>query len=705
MKLRRRFIALIAASMMATSMPAFATSTNRVDKIVPVAQDAKLDKALAPQLKIELKDELEKGKIFYLNLEDAEWADDIVSQLGTNSNFKFTRENKTQLSVEAKKDLPASELAHAISLITKVTGAEASVEIDSNDTAVTSGNYIFATSKDSSHKSKVTADDVTAFAITGEMAPITIEEQYIGAFKNSKAQKVTIDLKGKGIEFNHNKNAIIKDAFVGKKAYLGKKFSVKVMDEATLEVEIPANSLDANQVGALELKGIQIKASKDAVYGDVNAVVRGDLNETTEVTVAKYSDYGTELKVAKEYTAVAGQKLEGIEFTLSETVANSLRGNGKITFTFPKEVTIDHVEVKKHEGLKTGAVAPVIAITKKDGKNTNEFSVPSIEADGKDKASVTFKATLNVPGDFKENINLIVEGTSIEDKKEVLIAKAIAPTDSVVVPAIVKPGLKDQTGGKITLKETSDGNIAKGKILFALEDSEIRYAKAPEAKVIKGDLVVEPEVELVEGGFVVTVKSESSTPSTLEISQGKLTVGRLVAIGAYKVKIGGPALSIQSADEIWDKAKEKYNDIDELIEADFIIVDPNAANDSKNKATFVIGETKYTVNDTEKTMDTAPYLAKEGRTMLPVRYAADALGVNGDQILWDGESKTVTVVGDKVVQIKLASKEMVINKATVPMTAAAEIKNDRIFIPVAEIARALNANVDWDSVTKTATFN
>ena len=530
------------------------------------------------------------------------------------------------------------------------------------------------------------------------MATITIEEQYIGAFKNDKAQTVTIDLKGKGIELAHDKNTMIKRGFVGQKAYYDKSFAVKVIDATTLEVQIPGGSLDANQLGSFELKGVKLKTTKEAAYGDINAVVRSDLNETTEVTVAKYSDYGTELKVAKQYTAVAGQKLENIEFTLSETVPNSLRGNRETTFTFPEGITIETVDVKKHDGLKA---KPALTIKKKSGHNTNEFSVTSIKTDSKHKGSITFKVALNVPANFKDDINLVVEGASLQGKKDVLIAKLAAGADLVVEPAILKAGFKDQDGGKITLKETSAGNMAKGKILFALEDSDIRYAKAPEVKVTRGDLKVEPDVELVEGGFVVTVTSESSEASTLVISQGKLTVGRLVPLGSYTVKIGGPALSTQSADEIWDEVKSTYNDIDEIIEADFMSVKEGQL---ENKATFVIGETKYTVNDTEKTMDTAAYLAKEGRTMLPIRYAADALGVSGDQILWDSESKTVTVVADKVVQIKLGSKEMIINKTAVPMTAAAEMKNDRIFIPVAEIARALDANVEWDATTRTATF-
>ncbi|MDY7386103.1 copper amine oxidase N-terminal domain-containing protein, partial [Acinetobacter baumannii] len=47
---------------------------------------------------------------------------------------------------------------------------------------------------------------------------------------------------------------------------------------------------------------------------------------------------------------------------------------------------------------------------------------------------------------------------------------------------------------------------------------------------------------------------------------------------------------------------------------------------TKTKAVFTLGSTSYTVNGETKTADVAAY-AENGRTYLPVRYAAEALGV------------------------------------------------------------------------------
>lgn len=691
----------MAAAIIATSLPTFAASTNGINKIITVAKDTPLEGSMAPELKIELKDDLAEGQAFYLNLSNAEWTTDVAIKLKDDANFEFARENDTQLSVKAKREVKASSTEHRIPMFVKVTGGEAAVEIDANDTVITSGKYVFAISNDAT--GTVTVEDAKSFATVGKMADITIDESHIGAFQSAdQDKKVRFELEETGIKFNYNKGTEIVNALVGKKAYSDKKFSAKVIDETTLEVTIPKGELKGNQRGAFTLADIEIKADKNASYGEVNVTVSGDLNETTEVLVAKYGDYGTDLKVAKEYTATAGQQLKDIEFTLSETVADSLNGNRETTFVFSEGIEIKDVTVSKSEGLKDGAAKPVASIEQKDNKNTNEFTVPSIAADSKKKASVTFKATLNVPASFTGDIDLVVEGRSLEDKKEVEVAKVEAPVSVEVTPVTVKVGLTKQDGGKIVIKEADKGKLSGGKIFLAIDDADFSYTKAPEVKVTEGNAKIDSKVNLVTGGIEITVNGKSTKASTIEISGGELKVGGAVPEGTYTVKVGGTAISAHSQATLWNADKKEYNDIDEIVEKDFIYV---GTKNAAAKAVFVIGQSTYTIDGVEKTMDTAAYLAKEGRTMLPVRYVADALGVEAHEILWDSATKTVTVLADRVVQIKLGSKEMLINGARVPMTAAAEMKNDRVFIPVAEIARALSATVAWDETTKTATFN
>lgn len=706
MRLKKTVAKTLAVFMIATSVPVFAASTNDVDKVVTVKKDATIEAVLAPELKIELKDNLVKGQQFYLRLENAEWDNDVVTALGLNPDFIFKRENKTSLLVEAKRNVPASQTAYKIPLIAKITGGQAKVEIVSNETVVTSGKYAFATSEDT--KSILIADEVKVFATEGEMGAVSIEEQYTRAFKSNKAQFVEIEITTKGIEFAYPKGHIVSNALVGSKAYQGEKFNAKIISPTILEVEIPANSFNASQKGTLTFEGIKLKAAKDAVYGEVRVIVSGDLNEAEDATVARYGDYATELTLAKDYSVTAGQELVDIEFTLGEVVADSLNGRRETTFTFSEGIEIKDITVAKAQGLKAGAANPAITIMKEDNKNTSVFKVASITADDKVKTALTFKATLKVPASFKGNLIIEAEGRSLEEIKEVTIAKVDVPVEVDVRPLTAKVGFAQQEGGKLLITETAGGKLSAEEIFLGFDDETIEYTKAPMVKVLAGDIIVDTEAKIIDGGLSISITRKSKEASTIEISGGEFKVNALAADGTYKVKVGGPAISGHSAKVLWDTVKDKHNEIDQVVDQDFMHLGTKTA--ASNKAQFTIGKKSYTVNGAEKTMDTTAYLS-EGRTMLPVRYVADALGIPANQIIWDAKEKAVIMIVhadgalDVIVRIELGNKELVINNVSSQMTAAAEMKDNRVFIPVAEIARALGADVHWDEVEKIATFN
>ncbi len=543
----------------------------------------------------------------------------------------------------------------------------------------------------------IIVDNIKGFIKEGELAKFTIEEPKAGAFKSDKAQYLKLELKSTGIVLNHEKDEVLKDVLVGRKAYAGERFSAKVISNTALEIEIPAKSFDSKERGELELKGIKVKANEGAPYDKVKVLLKGDLVDDVELTLANYSDYGTEVKVKEVYKATAGQKLEDVEITLSELVPNSLQGNRETEFVFPKGITIDSVKISQLDGVKNKKIEVII--------DKNEFRIPSIEAETGKSILITFKINLTIPANIKEDIVLLIDGGATEKEKEVLVARLKSPVDIGVVPAKLKVGVANQTGGKITITEREDYTINKGQIFLALEESTMKYTKAPKVEVVKGNLKVEDEARIVEGGLEVTVTGKSTEPSTLVISGGLITVDGTVPDGNFYVKIGGPALSVQSSDTLWNTKENKHNDIDEIAKEDFIIVsDIEEPVEKANTAVFTIDKDTYTVNGEIKTMDASPYLSA-GRTMMPVRYVADALGIDSSFIVWDGDTKTVSIFGDKVVQIKLNDKNMKVGNSIVAMSAAPEMKANRVFIPVAEIARALGAEVNWDGANKTATFN
>ena len=59
--------------------------------------------------------------------------------------------------------------------------------------------------------------------------------------------------------------------------------------------------------------------------------------------------------------------------------------------------------------------------------------------------------------------------------------------------------------------------------------------------------------------------------------------------------------------------------------------------DKEVRVEMTIGQTAYTVNGTEKTMDSAPYVNSDDRTMVPLRFLGEAIGA---EVSWDAAADT-----------------------------------------------------------------
>jgi hypothetical protein len=120
-------------------------------------------------------------------------------------------------------------------------------------------------------------------------------------------------------------------------------------------------------------------------------------------------------------------------------------------------------------------------------------------------------------------------------------------------------------------------------------------------------------------------------------------------------------------------------------------------------AVFKIGQNSFTVNGAVYNIDVAPYI-KDGRTFLPLRYLANALGVQDSNILYDPASRQVTVIrGSTTVQLTIGSTTMLVNGAGATMDTAPEINAGRTYLPVAWLAQALSVNIAWDATAQTVT--
>ena len=122
---------------------------------------------------------------------------------------------------------------------------------------------------------------------------------------------------------------------------------------------------------------------------------------------------------------------------------------------------------------------------------------------------------------------------------------------------------------------------------------------------------------------------------------------------------------------------------------------------AETKVTLTLGSRAATRNDTAVTLDAAP-LSRGGRMMLPIRFVAEAFGAavgwDGDT------ATATVAAGDTVITVRIGEKQIFVNGNAVPLDTAAFIEGGRTYLPVRAVADALGAAVGWDGDTATATL-
>ncbi|WP_426387996.1 stalk domain-containing protein [Desulforudis sp. 1088] len=105
-----------------------------------------------------------------------------------------------------------------------------------------------------------------------------------------------------------------------------------------------------------------------------------------------------------------------------------------------------------------------------------------------------------------------------------------------------------------------------------------------------------------------------------------------------------------------------------------------------------------TVNGKSVNSDAACYVDRNNRTMVPLRFIAEALGA---QVQWDAAKGCVTVTrGNDTIQLWLGTKGYRLNNGYHEMDTIPVVKDGRTMVPLRFIAEAFGAKVDWDGKAK-----
>jgi hypothetical protein len=459
---------------------------------------------------------------------------------------------------------------------------------------------------------------------------------------------------------------------------------------------------------------LAVTIDPNAQKGDIIATIGGNNTFITPATVvlAKYGDFGITSTCDNPTNIYAGRVDVKIGTpVVSENVAATLIATRTVNLELPEGcrwVTVPTpVTTKSSLALGAGTIVT--------GSNNRIVSYTVGAQSAGIASTVEFRqGTVAVPADFPAgDLNITYAGTAgaiADDGSQVTVkvATIVAPvtlTGATPSPTIII-GKQNQTDTTFDIVEAGVGAIAARfglaqQNLIIEAPPGVYFAALPEISVT-GDLRINTVgVRLANSDRQIIIPittSSATTASTISFKNAQFTLDRTVPEGAMKLSVVGGAV------DQWVPALIN-NDFTTVAQGQVANVTTPAPDQQNKTATFVIGQSSFTLEGVEITIDVAPYI-KDSRTFLPIAYVAQALGIDANNIIWDAANQTVTLMkGDKVLQLKVGSTTMLVNGAAITLDAAPEINNSRTCLPVALVATAFGQSIAWDAATQTVTIN
>lgn len=569
---------------------------------------------------------------------------------------------------------------------------------------------------------RVTVDEVKYIEEQGRLADITIQERSAGCLSQSRdsdERTLTLSLEGTRFTFSSLPKVTLSNGYLGMAT---PKVEYLDSSQKVIAITMPRNSGQVAK-GQMTLSGIGVKGLSSST-GDLYIKVGclADEEEYSEILAAKIAEYGVTLKPARDYSLTAGGS-QNVTFAVTEIMPDSLSGGRSL------EVSLDKGYFKSDASgnIDGGSIYlngnNITSQTNMYGYDENgyitSFEIDLPEINQNKINTLTFK-NFEVCAGIKESgtIQLTVGGRGVQEPVSAPLADIDSGADISITPVSAAVGVKRQVGGAVTISEQGKRNLELGYINIEFEGSPyVNFTKIPNVEVTSGDL----EVKTVgwsnnaDNKLVLRVTKKSTVASTIRVSDFTFTVEDTAPNGTYGVDISGSAISpedssaavhfdnFMSISEIADSPYNPYNNSGST--------NVNTNTNTNNNTTiwtgesqvtqFAVGSKNYTVNGIINQMDAAPF-AQDGRTMVPVRYVAVAAGIDDDDITY--KNGIITIAGEKIIYMYLNSKVIMVDGVVSTMATQPVVINQRTYVPVAEIAKVLDLEVDWNQSTQTATF-
>ena len=398
-------------------------------------------------------------------------------------------------------------------------------------------------------------------------------------------------------------------------------------------------------------------------------------------------------------TAIYGSTLKDVPLPQGwawDTPDSSVGNVGDKTFaaTYTKDNSGNYNPVQKDLTVKVAKKAVTVTALNKNayiGSDVPDLNNPKADKDYKVEGLVgadtlngtvtlTYAQTPDMSKVGKTTIN--ITGTLSNDNYDIIYANGTLTVSNRPSGGGggggggSKPAKKptEKPAEKPAVSPTVDGKNDTVKIAETTAEANAAAANAAKA---------DDKVTLVTEGTSVSGK-DFTEPAVLKIpadtkdvkNVNQLTLARLNA-ETGKLEIVGGSYDAKANAVVGYVVKE----------GSYFVVEK----ESLTTISMQIGNNGVVLNNENKILDAAP-LISQNRTMVPLRFIAEAFGAN---VSWTQDTKTVTIVIDgKVLTMR-------INQELEGFGAAPIISNGRTMVPIRYISEELGANVIWVPSTRT----
>lgn len=540
----------------------------------------------------------------------------------------------------------------------------------------------------------------------GALDMITVMEQVPDTFSGD--DYIKLEILNNGFKFNTDTtadsvsygwnfadNAVIPGdlAVIGAEMFSG--------NDQLLTYPVQAGVAKVHAPGRISFENLSLIVDDSKVKAGDKIEIRVSGTHVNEqiIQVGSYVDYGVSVEAAVCRDLIAGHAAQTIsEFYIIEGAPRSLLLNGILSLTLPAGCEWDAVNTGIYENSNYGNVifnggsSSYPTLTDSNRVLKWRVSTQSLAA-----AKIKFKDfKIDVSPDFRGPVEISIKGSAGAEGSVKVAEVKPAATLSAERVVNIEYGKANQAISDVTITEGALkgilDNAAPGNLISLELDEGYRFVKPPKAEVVAGDIDIDVDsISINNNCLSFAVEGQSArTPSKIKLSG--------LIVDAYMTAMEGPVTLRFS------KGANALNETGFINKSAGSIVAANCVRpvvEENTVAEFKINSNIYEVNGIAKVMDASPYI-KTGRTYVPVRYLAYALGVAESDIIWDAAGQKVTLrKGERQVEMVIGSLTINVNGAAGTMEVAPEITAGRTMLPARYVAEGLGYQVGWDPGTGT----